>query len=206
RPSAGGRRCLRTCINVIIAWVLLSSVSTLAAAAIEGQVLGGGAPLANATVTLWEASSDAPKQLAQSKTDREGRFQLRAEQEQSADVSLYLVATGGQPRGKGGDNPAIALLLVVGASPPAHVVIDEMPTIASVATHTQFIDGTAIKGWPLGLRIAAGNVPNFVDLTTGGYGATLLDSLNSAVTPPMANFPTLASILAACRPELRPHC
>ena len=204
RLSAGGRSCLRTCINVTTAWVLLASVFAFAAAAIDGQVLGGGAPVENATVTLWQASTDAPKQLAQSKTDREGRFQLRAEQEQSADASLYLVATGGQPRGKEGDNPAIALLLVVGASPPAHVVIDEMTTIASVVTHTQFIDGTAIKGWPLGLRIAAGNVPNFVDLTTGGYGATILDPLNSAVTPTMANFATLASILAACVAELRP--
>src|SRR5262249_35033451 len=143
RSSAGGRSCFGTCMNVTMAWVLLASVSAFAAAAIEGQVLGGGAPLENATVTLWEASTDAPKQLAQSKTDRDGRFQLRAVQEQAADVGLYLVATGGQPQGKAGDNPAIALLLVVGASPPAHVVIDEMTTIASVVTHTQFIDGTA---------------------------------------------------------------
>src|SRR5215813_7956741 len=203
RPSAAGRRCLRICVDVIIAWVLLSSVSALAAAAIEGQVLGGGAPLENATVTLWEASTDAPKQLAQSKTDREGRFQLRAEQEQSADVSLYLVATGGQPRGKEGDNPAIALLLVVGGMPPAHVVIDEMSTIASVVTHTQFIDGTAIKGPALALRIAAGNVPNFVSLETGDYGATILDPLNSSQTPTMANFGTLANVLAACVTQIK---
>jgi hypothetical protein len=34
----------------------------------------------------------------------------------------------------------------------------------------QFLDGTAIKGQSLGLKIAAGNVPNFVDLQTGGWG------------------------------------
>ena len=54
------------------------------------------------------------------------------------------------------------------------------------------------------MRIAAGNVPNFVDLATGGYGATILDALNSAQTPTLANFATLASILAACVTELRP--
>jgi hypothetical protein len=45
-----------------------------------------------------------------------------------------------------------------------------MTTVASAWTNNQFLDGTAIKGHALGLRIAAGNVPNFVDLDTGGWG------------------------------------
>jgi hypothetical protein len=36
-----------------------------------------------------------------------------------------------------------------------------MTTVASVWTNAQFIDGTAVKGDALGLRIAAGNVGNF---------------------------------------------
>ena len=36
--------------------------------------------------------------------------------------------------------------------------------MASVWTHAQFLEGSTIKGPALGLRIAAGNVPNFVDL------------------------------------------
>ncbi len=102
------------------------------AAEIKGQVMGGGAPIAQSTVTLWAASSDAPKQLAQTKTDNEGRFEIRGATEQ-ADASLYLVATGGKPGGKGGDDPAIALLAVVGSRPPANVVINEMTTLASVS-------------------------------------------------------------------------
>ena len=50
-----------------------------------------------------------------------------------------------------------------------------MTTIASVWTHNQFIDGTVIKGQPLQLKIAAGNVPSFVDLATGGWGSTIQD-------------------------------
>ena len=151
-------------------------------------MLGGGAPIAQSTVTLWAASAGEPKQLAETKTDNEGRFELRSSGA-SVDSSLYLVATGGEPKARGGgDNSAIALLAVVGSRPSASVVIDEMTTIASVVTHMQFIDGTVIKGSPLQLRIAAGNVPNFVDLETGGYGATILDALNSAQTPTMANF------------------
>ena len=45
-----------------------------------------------------------------------------------------------------------------------------MTTVASVWTNAQFLDGTAIKGHALGLRIAAGNVPNFVDLANGRLG------------------------------------
>ncbi len=48
-----------------------------------------------------------------------------------------------------GNNPAIALLTVVGSKPPAEVVINELTTIASVVTHAQFIDDTTIKGSPL---------------------------------------------------------
>ena len=78
-----------------------------------------------------------------------------------------------------------------------------MTTLASVITHNQFIDGTAIKGSPLALRIAAGNVPNFVDLTTGDDGPTISDALNSAQTPTMANFGTLANVLAGCTTRVK---
>ena len=60
------------------------------------------------------------------------------------------------------------------------------------------LDGTVIKGPALSLRIAAGNVPNFVDLATGGYGTTIQDPLNSSQTPTMANFATLANVLSGC--------
>ncbi len=97
-----------------------------------------------------------------------------------------------------GNNPAIRLLAVIGGKPPAHVVINEMSTVASVWTHTQFIEGTAIKGNALGLSIAADNVLNFVDLPTGGWGEAIQDPLNSGQTPTMANFATLADVLSGC--------
>jgi len=73
-----------------------------------------------------------------------------------------------------------------------------MTTVASVWTHAQFIDGATIKGHALGLRIAAGNVPNFVNVETGGWGGAIQDPLNSGQTPTMANFATLADLLSAC--------
>jgi hypothetical protein len=46
---------------------------------------------------------------------------------------LYLVATGGTPAASmlGEDNPAIALLTVLGGNPPAHVAVSSCPRITS---------------------------------------------------------------------------
>ena len=173
---------------------------TAAAVQIEGQVQVGGGPLASSTVTLWAASASDPKQLAQTQTGSNGDFVIGSQETLGNDAVLYLVAKGGVATiNKGsGDNPAIALLTVLGNTPPDKVVINELTTVASVWTNAQFLDGTAIKGHALGLHIAAGNVPNFVDLRTGGWGVTIQDPLNSGQTPTMANFATLADLLAGC--------
>ena len=170
------------------------------AATLDGQVLGAGAPIANAAVTLWQAGSGAPRQLAQARSAADGRFALNAPDAPLGDGTLYLIARGGTPAaGKAsGDNPAIALMTVVGAKAPARVTINELTTIASVFTHAQFSDGSAIKGAPLQLKIAAGNVHNFVDVASGGWGQAIQDALNSTQSPTMANFATLASIVAGC--------
>src|SRR5271168_4375262 len=157
----------------------LSFTDALVADTIKGQVLGGGVPIANSTVTLWQASANAPRQVSHTKTGDDGRFELRTVGVGSAiavkgtrsgaspiattsDAIFYLVASGGESKASrtGGDNPAIALMTVVGSKPPASIVINEFTTVASVWTNAQFLNGTAIQGPPLGLRIAAGNVAN----------------------------------------------
>jgi hypothetical protein len=167
---------------------------------LEGQVLGAGAPIANATVRLFAASSGAPVQLSQTESGADGHFTLSFANSRSGDTSLYLLASGGQPAAsKGsGNNSSIVLLAVLGAMPPLKVTVNEMTTVASVWTHNQFTNGTAIKGNALGLKIAAGNVPSFVDLQTGGWGGAIQDPLNSGQTPTMANFATLADLLSGC--------
>ena len=167
---------------------------------IEGQVQVGGGAVANSTVTLWAAGSGEPRQLAQAQTGNDGHFVLGSQETPGTDVGLYLIAKGGRATvsKSSGDNPAISLLTVLGSNPPANVVINEMTTVASVWTNAQFLDGIAIKGPALSLRIAAGNVPNFVDVQTGGWGSAIQDPLNSGQTPTMANFATLADVLAGC--------
>src|SRR5262245_993018 len=177
-----------------------------AAVRLEGQVQAGGGAVANSTVTLWAASTGEPRQIGQARTSSDGRFTLGSDETLGGDIVLYVVAKGGEAlvnRGSG-DNPAIAMLSVLGNSPPSTVVINEATTVASVWTHNQFIDGTAIKGHALGLKIAAGNVPSFVDLQTGGWGTTIQDSLNSSQTPTMANFATLADLRSGCATRVKP--
>jgi hypothetical protein len=185
-------------LAALAAVTLFITGSAFAADSIKGQVLGGNAPIAKSTVTLWEASADAPKQISQTKTSDDGKFEVRTKGAHS-DAVLYLVASGGVPKASkaSGDNPAIVLLAVVGNSPPASVTINELTTVASAFTNARFISGGGISGNPLGLKIAAGNVPNLVDLTTGGWGKVLLDPLNSSTTTTMANLDTLGSLITA---------
>ena len=158
-----------------------------AAVRIEGQAQAGGGPLANSTVTLWAASAADPRQLVQTTTGSDGHFELLSQETPEADVSLYLVAKGGQATQQGGhDNAAIALLTVLGNTPQAKVTINEMTTVASAWTNAQFLDGDAIKGNILGLRIAAGNVPNFVNLATGGYGGAIEERTRRPPWPTLA--------------------
>ena len=199
-----GRACIPAFLTMsgLLGWACSPAIADVS---IEGQVQAGGGPLASSTVTLWAASSGEPKQLAQSTSGNDGHFVLSTPELLTSDVSLYLVAKGGVATVSkgGGDNPAIALLTVLGNTPPTKVVLNEMTTVASVWTNAQFLDGNTIKGSALGLRIAAGNVPNFVDLETGGYGAMIQDGFNSTQTPTMANFATLSSVLAGCTTRVK---
>jgi hypothetical protein len=78
-----------------------------------------------------------------------------------------------------GDNPAIVLITAIGRNLPASVVVNEFTTVASAWTHAQFLNCSAIEGPSLGLRFAAGNVANFVDIATGSYGGAILGPLNN---------------------------
>ncbi|MGZ4379311.1 MAG: hypothetical protein ACXVRY_14650 [Gaiellaceae bacterium] len=173
--------------------------------AIAGQVLAGGGRVEGATVTLWAATAVAPVQLGRAATGADGRFTISSAAASAKDASLYLIAEGGKSSADrtDGDNDSMALMTVLGDTPPANVVINELTTIASVWTHAQFVDGAAIKGHALGLRIAAGNVPNLVDLTTGGLGPVIQDPLNSSQTSTLATFNTLAILLAGCLTRVR---
>ena len=137
--------------------------------------------MAGSTVTLWAGSAGDPQELAQAKTDGDGHFEIGGDETPAAGASLYIVAKGGVAEvNKGaGENPALSFLSVLGGAPPAKVVVNEMTTVASVWTHAQFIDGAAIKGNALGLRIAAGNVPS-LSISRPADGAGSLSTSSTA--------------------------
>jgi streptogramin lyase len=182
---------------VVGALALAASVAR--AADLAGSVQGAAKPIAGAAVTLYAAGTGAPTLLAQARTNDRGAFKLTYGKA-PADSVLYVVARGGTPNAAAnkGPNGAIALLAVLGGTPPRSVVVNEFSTVASVWTSAQFLKREALSGTKLGLRIAAGNVPNLVDLETGGLGPVIQDPLNSSQTPTLATFNTLANLLAGC--------
>ena len=186
-------------LRILLASTMAVTSQVSTAATIAGRVMSAGTPITDSTVTLWAETASDPRQLAQTRSGSDGRFSLNGDA--SPGAILYLTAKGG--RAASADNPAIHLVAVVGSSPPPSITINEMTTVAAVWTHNQFIDGAAIKGHALGLKIAAGNVANLVDLQTGRFGAAILDSNNSTQTPTMSIFATLASVTAGCVARVR---
>jgi hypothetical protein len=183
----------------LVALILMPTAPPGAAVSLSGQVLGAGAPITHSTVTLYAASTSAPKQLAQAKTGANGRFTLNAADTSGKDAILYLIAKGGTPAvdKAAGNNPGIALPSALGATPPPTVTINELTTVGSVFTAAQFINGEAISGNALGLRITAGNAPNLVDPATGKWGKVLLDPINGCMTTTLASLVTLGSLISA---------
>ena len=175
-----------------------------AVADIAGNVQGANSPIAGSTVTLYAAGTVTPVQLAQNTSDDNGAFRLNSGKAPAGSI-LYLIARGGTPQASAtrSANNDIALLAVLGTMPPKAVTVNEFTTVASVWTSAQFLDGDALRGNVLGLRIAAGNVPNFVNLATGGWGDAIQGPLNSGQTPTMANFSTMATSSRPASPGSR---
>jgi hypothetical protein len=186
-------------ICAALAALITVGASTDSARELTGCVLVAGQPVAGATVTLYAAGPAEPARLAESKTDDHGAFELDTGQPTS-ETQLYVVAKGGTPKAAASKstNDAIALLALLGLTPPRCVTVNELTTVASAFTAARFISGESISGQSLGLRIAAGNVPNLVDPATGQWGKVLLDPINSTQTTTLATLNTLGSLVAAC--------
>ena len=71
-----------------------ASSPALSTQTLTGRVTGASAAIAGSTVTLWAAGAESPQQLAQTRTDADGRFSLGPAQ--GSGTSLYLVANGGR--------------------------------------------------------------------------------------------------------------
>jgi hypothetical protein len=125
-------RTLIAAMLLTVGWLGCLCGPAAAAVRIGGQVQVAGGPLASSTVTLWAASVGEPKQLAQTKTGGDGRFDLRTAETPGKDIVLYLVAKGGTLKTAAKSNDAIALMALLGTSSPANVTVNELTTVASL--------------------------------------------------------------------------
>jgi hypothetical protein len=81
------------------------------------SIQGGGGPIVQSVVSLWEAGPSAPTKLAETQTKDDGSFSVQAD---AGNGVLCLIAKGGEPKaGPGaGANPAISLIATLGTAPP----------------------------------------------------------------------------------------
>jgi hypothetical protein len=156
--------------------------STSVAEEINGRIIGAGKPVAKAEVTLWESTSGDPRKVSETQTGSDGGFELSFSGKASESGVYYLISKGGVAKQGAESNAAITLMATLGSEPPERVTVNELTTIASAYTGSQFLDNGALRGNAKGLRIAAGNVPNLVDLETGGQGPVIVNVLNGPRT------------------------
>lgn len=187
---------LRCAVLPLIAVGISASASAMDR--IEGSVVGGGGPIAMADVTVWVAGPGTPQKLAETQSKDNGSFGLTIAGNKDSEGVLYIIARA--------PNPSITMMATLGTIPKQRITINELTTVASVWTGAQFLNGIALSGNALGLRIAAANVPNLVDLETGGLGAVIQDPLNSSQTTTLAKFNTLGNLLSACVTAISNAC
>jgi sugar lactone lactonase YvrE len=159
---------------------------------LRGTVQSGGTtsalPLADALVTLYEATANIPLELATARTDIEGNFSLDISRNTS-DSIFYATARLGD---------GLHLLTIVGQSIPASITINELTTVAAAFSTAQFAHDGVIAGDPFGLRIASGMSDNLVSPLTGASSEVLLSSPNGDETNSLRSTRALANLLAAC--------
>ncbi|KZL05036.1 Virginiamycin B lyase [Pseudovibrio axinellae] len=183
-------------LNSSLASLLGLLIATSAVAkTIDFTVEAASEPVADATVTIWRVSAGgAPQKAASGTTDSDGKFY--------ADISgqdSYFFATA--------QSGKLSLLTALGNTLSVSYRVNELTTIASVFTHAQFISGSTISGPTVALAIASGNVPNFVNLSTGGWGEVLLDPNNSTESETLSRINTLGNLVSLCAiPGKEEHC
>lgn len=188
-------------VSAVFAAERISQATTLI-----GTVYAAGAPVSNASVTLYGES-----QVVTATSDSTGAFGLNYTS-CSSSYPAYVTASGGT--GSGGANAAIGLIAVIGPcsklAPSTRVTINEFTTVATLWAFTQFFNGQTISGFASGQNLAFESYRNLASVTgahnsvSGAPSAFLPTAAACAPTSHPINCDTLerlntiANILAAC--------
>ncbi|PSF38462.1 hypothetical protein C7H19_05615 [Aphanothece hegewaldii CCALA 016] len=185
-----------TLIWTIIPVNLILNTFPAIALSLTGKVNSGNlTPLGNSTVSLYQAgnSKSQPANLLQSvQADAQGNFFFDYTPTNSSDL-LYVVASGGTVGGANNNNTRLAAILGSSTQAPDNVIINELTTVATAWSMSQFLTGNSISGKYPALPVAAATNRNLVDVTTGEAASRLVNT-----TPSWQKFNTIANILAGC--------
>ena len=176
----------------------------------SGQIMGGGQPIANATLQLYAPSTNgygaasAPLFNRSVTSDSNGRFNFSGAYScPSSSTPVYLTITGGNPGlSSGTNNAALGLMGLLGycgdLTPSSFFVVNELTTVAAVWSLSPFMLDYAHIGTSVanvgGLNNAFATAQMLVDIHTGKAGVTA----PSIALINTAQINTLGAILASC--------
>ena len=157
---------------------------------LAGTVQSGGTstpmPLADAQVTVYDATGDTPVVIGRATTDQAGRFSIH-NPDPSASTIFYATASRGEE---------VLLVTIIGPEITGEIVINELTTVAAAFSMAQFANGSTISGNALGLRIAAGMSDNLVSAGTGESSEVMLHSPNADESNSLRSTRALANLIA----------
>lgn len=157
----------------------------------NGVVQSGreGNALANATVRFHRVHGGISSEIARVTTAHDGSFSAAAEAVSSGEEFFYVTAVFG--------DEGVALMAILGASIPPHIVVNELTTVAAAYSAAQFLRGLTIEGASLPLRIIAAMSANLVDVSTGTVSPVMMRSPNGDETNAWRSLMSLANLLTA---------
>jgi hypothetical protein len=155
---------------------------------VNGVVLSGAdrRPLANATVSLHHVSGGQSSEIARTTTLESGSF-ATDRLATSGDGFYYATAVLG--------DDGVALMVILGASIPPNIIINEFTTVAAAYSAAQFLTGGSIQGSAFALSVVAVTNENLVDLATGSASSVMTQSPNGDETNACRSLMSLANFL-----------
>ena len=158
---------------------------------LEGRVLSGQQPLAEARVTLFRGGSGRPVAVGSARTRGDGSFELASSVARAGRGRiLYLVAKrGGTDR----------LASVLGGGPlRSPAVLNERTTVAAGFALAQFVTPSGVSGNSPGPQNAALMAGNLTRPGTGEPSPVLTSSPNGDDTSALRTFNSLANMIVPC--------
>ncbi|MFC1560759.1 hypothetical protein ACFL3W_02335, partial [Pseudomonadota bacterium] len=183
---------MKECIFALVL-ILTSSMVWSSNQVFTVTVLSDGKPISNAKVMLWQAQAGAkPKMLAQSSTTMLGRSIFDALPAPDSGF-YYFTSEGGEIDGS--EVSSYVGLAALRSDQQGAITINELSTIGSLwPLASQFTDDQSISGSANGLLIGSQHVQNLADVSTGTFGATVLNGNNLTFSETVARMNTLAAL------------